>query len=224
MTPPEWLHTYLTTNGTVDRAKLMDDADQAGYSNDQMQRAAKRLDVVYENVSTTPRRTMWSLPGREETPQQGTQPRENIPETDNAELNVLYVVKEQLEDRLIQASPGTISQIAKQLRDTVAKIEEIKAAQPSVQDKAVSWRVDMLKAARFTPNAISVVEAYPNSLGGRQLLKLALKELLTIERVEVPQDETETNAVRSFLYANGLLQPKEGNGIVDEDDAEYSSE
>jgi hypothetical protein len=57
-----WLKDYLTTNGETDSKSVKDTADDAGFSESTIKRAADKLGVVSTPTDDFPKRTLWRLP------------------------------------------------------------------------------------------------------------------------------------------------------------------
>lgn len=59
-----WLRNYLTSHdGCVDSSMAKDAAKAAGHSDFAIRNARRRLEIAVSNTNTTPRRTIWGLPG-----------------------------------------------------------------------------------------------------------------------------------------------------------------
>lgn len=58
----EWLRGYLTEHSHADSRDVKREGAAQGFSERTIQRARKSLRVVMTNLSTSPRRTVWSLP------------------------------------------------------------------------------------------------------------------------------------------------------------------
>ncbi|MVU83468.1 hypothetical protein GPX89_40305 [Nocardia sp. ET3-3] len=196
--PADWLREYLAQHGPTDREKLMHDAHSSGYSESQMKRASKNIGVLFENISTTPRRTVWSLPGQELPAVEHS----SKAELRNPNIDELQLLKDSLHELEVQkanARGASFAQIHRQYMQTVARITELEAAAPTKEEREASWRVELVKAADCTAEQIICVHAYPKSTYSRQIIREAFR---VVFENETPDDTPNPHADEGdrFVY------------------------